>query len=105
MYGPRDPSARSTLNLTEFAQVMAGVPQDTCAMIKALNFTGLLRPGRKRRLQAFSSRAASQKARIIALFGPDAASVLSGVLGYSKDRIAALCEQRILRKNGGRKNG
>jgi hypothetical protein len=37
--------------------------------------------------------------------GADNLSVLSGVLGYSKDRIAALYEQRILRGDGGHGHG
>jgi crotonobetainyl-CoA:carnitine CoA-transferase CaiB-like acyl-CoA transferase len=32
--------------------------------------------------------------------GADNAAVLSGILGYSKDRIAALYEQRILSDAG-----
>jgi crotonobetainyl-CoA:carnitine CoA-transferase CaiB-like acyl-CoA transferase len=51
---------------------------------------------------AFKFSNASAEARnYVPALGADNASVLSSVLGYSKDRIAALYEQRILSDTGG----
>jgi len=55
---------------------------------------------------AFKFRRGTARARnYVPALGADNASVLSGVLGYSKDRIAALYEQRILRGDGGHAHG
>ncbi len=55
---------------------------------------------------AFKFARSTAKARnCVPALGADNASVLSRVLGYSKDRIATLYEQRILRDDGGRQNG
>jgi crotonobetainyl-CoA:carnitine CoA-transferase CaiB-like acyl-CoA transferase len=55
---------------------------------------------------AFKFARGTAKARnYVPALGADSESVLSGVLGYSKDRIAALYEQRILRDEGGHAHG
>jgi CoA:oxalate CoA-transferase len=51
------------------------------------------------------ARKIAQARNYVPALGADNASVLSSVLGYSKDRIAALYQKRILRDDGGRANG
>ena len=51
------------------------------------------------------ARAAARARNYVPALGADNASVLSSVLGYSKDRIAALYDQRILGGDGGHANG
>jgi CoA:oxalate CoA-transferase len=51
------------------------------------------------------ARGAARARNYVPTLGADNLSVLSGVLGYSKDRIAALYEQRILRGDGGHGHG
>ena len=48
---------------------------------------------------------AARARNYVPALGADNASVLSSVLGYSKDRIAELYQKRILRDDGGRANG
>ena len=51
------------------------------------------------------ARSAARARNYVPALGADNASVLSSVLGYSKDRIAALYEKRILRGDRGHANG